>query len=46
LFSKVIPEHKMKIVKALKNNGEIVAMTGDCKLLKIKYNCINNINKN
>ncbi|HAZ37731.1 MAG TPA: cation-translocating P-type ATPase [Clostridiaceae bacterium] len=29
IFSRVIPEHKMRIVKALKRNGEIVAMTGD-----------------
>jgi Ca2+-transporting ATPase len=29
IFSRVIPEHKMRIVKALKNNSEIVAMTGD-----------------
>ena len=29
IFSRVIPEHKMKIVKAFKANGEIVAMTGD-----------------
>lgn len=29
LFSRVIPEHKMRIVKALKENGEIAAMTGD-----------------
>lgn len=29
IFSRVIPEHKMKIVNALKKNGEIVAMTGD-----------------
>ena len=29
IFSRVIPEHKMRIVKAFKCNGEIVAMTGD-----------------
>lgn len=29
IFSRVIPEHKMKIVKAFKENDEIVAMTGD-----------------
>ncbi len=29
IFSRVIPEHKMRIVKAFKANGEIVAMTGD-----------------
>ncbi|MFD2388253.1 cation-translocating P-type ATPase [Enterococcus rivorum] len=29
IFSRVTPEHKMRIVKAYKQNGEIVAMTGD-----------------
>ncbi|MFZ3130403.1 MAG: cation-translocating P-type ATPase [Desulfosporosinus sp.] len=29
IFSRVVPEHKMRIVKTLKENGEIVAMTGD-----------------
>lgn len=29
IFSRVIPEHKMRIVKAFKDNGEIAAMTGD-----------------
>jgi Ca2+-transporting ATPase len=29
IFSRVIPAHKMRIVKAFKDNGEIVAMTGD-----------------
>lgn len=29
IFSRVIPEHKMRIVQAFKGNGEIVAMTGD-----------------
>lgn len=29
IFSRVVPEHKMRIVKAFKDNGETVAMTGD-----------------
>lgn len=29
IFSRVIPAHKMRIVKAFQENGEIVAMTGD-----------------
>ncbi|MDO5559258.1 MAG: cation-translocating P-type ATPase [Oscillospiraceae bacterium] len=29
VFSRVIPEHKMRIVKAFRENGEITAMTGD-----------------
>lgn len=29
VFSRVTPEHKMRIIKAFKDNGEVVAMTGD-----------------
>ena len=29
IFSRVIPQHKMRIVKAFRLNGEVVAMTGD-----------------
>lgn len=29
IFARVNPKHKMRIVQALKSNGEVVAMTGD-----------------
>jgi magnesium-transporting ATPase (P-type) len=29
IFARVLPEHKLRIVKILKQNGEVVAVTGD-----------------
>ncbi|HSK70410.1 MAG TPA: cation-translocating P-type ATPase [Pyrinomonadaceae bacterium] len=29
IFARVTPEHKLRLVEALKENGEVVAMTGD-----------------
>jgi Ca2+-transporting ATPase len=29
IFARAVPEHKLRIITALKNNGEVVAMTGD-----------------
>ncbi len=33
IFSRVIPEHKMRIVKAFKENGDIVAMTATVSMM-------------
>lgn len=29
VYARVSPEHKVRIIEALKNNGEVIAMTGD-----------------
>ena len=29
IFARVVPEHKMRIVRAFRDNGDVVAMTGD-----------------